>query len=445
MKAALMAAGSRGDVQPFVCLGRELVERGHEVQVVVPRDGEPMARAAGLSFRALPNDVREMFGKVEAHRMLAKGDATSFFGWIRKEELAYAEEMRRVLIATGESVDLMVCGTLLEARCKAIGRARGVAIVPLHLAPFFPSRSYASALLSRYRLGPLNRVSHDLALHMLYRFQRDDLRALHVELGIPPPSWSAFRRALSGGEPAVLGYSRALFPRPRDWPAGARPVGFLRPSPPLRARLGEEGVPPELDEWLRAGSRPVFFGFGSMPVLESRTTAPAIRAALAELGMRGIVATGWSDVDVGGDETLFVVDAVDHQSLLPRCAAAVHHGGAGTTAASAAAGIPTLVCSVVADQAFWGARCRALGIGDTFPFKRLNTRRLVAALCRVLRPDVGTRAEQVARRMAEEDGVAGAVAFIEEMDRSGRAPAGAAIRRPRDRQNAMEVEADGGR
>jgi UDP:flavonoid glycosyltransferase YjiC (YdhE family) len=444
MKVTLMAAGSRGDIQPFACLGGALVERGHEVELVAPRDGEPMARAAGLSFRAIPTDVREMFGSATARRMLARGRASSFFRWVRKEEGAYAAEMRRVLLAASEEADLIVCGLFLDARCQAIASTRGIEAVPLHLAPLHPSRSYVSPLLPQHRFGPLTRVSHDLALHLLYRSQRDDLRALHRELGIPPPSWSMWRREWRGDRPALLGYSQVLFPRPPDWAVGVRPVGCLRPTSELRARLGASGVPADLDEWLQVGPRPVFFGFGSMPVLTG-TMLPTIRAALAELGMRGILATGWSEVDAGSDETLFVVDDVDHQSLLPRCAAAVHHGGAGTTAASAAAGIPTVVCSVVADQAFWGARCRALGIGDTLPFRKLNTRRLVASLRDLLRPDVAARAKQVARRMTDEDGVARAVAVIEAMDLGCRSAASLAPPRAdrKEPANAKGVEAHG--
>jgi UDP:flavonoid glycosyltransferase YjiC (YdhE family) len=158
-----------------------------------------------------------------------------------------------------------------------------------------------------------------------------------------------------------------------------------------------------------------------MPVLDRATTLRAIRSALARLGVRGILVAGWSELSEEGDESLYVVDRVDHEALLPRCAAAVHAGGAGTTAASAAAGTPTLICSVWWDQPLWGARCRQLGIGDTFPFTKLDARRLFNGLRSMLRPEVAARAEEVARRMADEDGVADAVAQIEEgrMDEAG--------------------------
>jgi UDP:flavonoid glycosyltransferase YjiC (YdhE family) len=150
-----------------------------------------------------------------------------------------------------------------------------------------------------------------------------------------------------------------------------------------------------------------------MPVLDQGAMLSTIRTALANLGARGIVAAGWSALSAAGDETLFVVDEIDHQSLLPRCAAAVHHGGAGTTAASLAAGTPTVICSVFGDQPFWGERCRALGVGETFPFAKLDVPRLTDALRTVLSPAAAVRAREVGTRMADEDGVGRAVAYLD--------------------------------
>jgi sterol 3beta-glucosyltransferase len=157
----------------------------------------------------------------------------------------------------------------------------------------------------------------------------------------------------------------------------------------------------------------VFLGFGSTPVLDGAGHLRMIRATLSDLGVRGILAVGWSELDHAGDDTLFVIDEVDHQALLPRCAAAVHHGGAGTTHTSLAAGTPTLICSVFADQPFWGAQCRRLGVGATFPFARLNAKRLSDGLRAVLDGRVAARAKEVARRMGEEDGIGAAVAHLE--------------------------------
>jgi sterol 3beta-glucosyltransferase len=404
-------------VQPYVCLARGLADRGHEVRLIAPRNGEAMARAADVSFRALPLDVQSLILTEPAQRMLAAGRITAATKWLQNHEKEYAAEVRRTLIAETESVDLIVSHWFLQDHCAAVATARRIAHVPLHLSPCIPSRSFPSAFIAqrgRWRqVRPLNRVSHQLVLEMFWRTRRDEVSILRRELGVPPASRLMTRTIARGEAPCLLGYSQTLFPTPGDWPTSAHPAGFLAPWPELRVRLSERGVPPELDDWLQAGSPPVFLGFGSMPVLDAKSLLRTVRATLRNLGVRGILAAGWSELDTVRDDTLFVVDEVDHQSLLPRCAAAVHHGGAGTTHTSLAAGTPTLVCSVFADQPFWGSQCRRLRVGATFPFTRLNAKRLTSGLRAVLDSRVAARAKEIARRMADEDGVAAAVSYVE--------------------------------
>jgi sterol 3beta-glucosyltransferase len=418
VRVALVSLGSRGDVQPYVCLARALADSGHAVRVIAPRNGEEMARLADVPFRALPIDVHAMKLAEPAQRMLASGRITTFARWLASEMKARAPELRRTLVSETESVDLIVSHVLLADHCATIAAARGVAHVPLHLTPFLPSRGFPSVGVTqrgRWRqLGPLNYVSHQLVLEMVWRMSRDDVSTLRRELGVPPASRSVIRTIARGEAPCLLAYSQTVFPSPGDWPSSARPVGFLAPWPDLRARLGEQGVPSELDDWLQAGRPPVFLGFGSTPVLDGPRQLRTIRATLDNLGVRGILAAGWSGLEAAGDKTLFVIDEVDHQSLLPRCAAAVHHGGAGTTHASLAAGTPTLISSVFGDQPFWGAQCQHLGVGATIPFAKLNTQRLTSGLRAILDSKVATRAHEVARRMGNEDGIAAAVANLEQ-------------------------------
>jgi sterol 3beta-glucosyltransferase len=310
-----------------------------------------------------------------------------------------------------------MCNLVAEAKCRAVAQAWRVAIVPVHLQPHVLSWTYPSVWSGWRSLGPLlNRVSHELTYQMGWRAQREGLASLHRELGLAPPTSSTVRPMIRGESPTLLAYSQALCPAPASWPATMRPVGPLKLSPELRVRLGEAGIAAELEAWLRAGPPPVFLGFGSMPILDKRAMLRTIRESLSALGVRGILAAGWSELDehdTASDETLILVGNVDHESLLPQCRATVHHGGAGTIAASIGAGLPTLVCSVFADQRFWGLRCRKLGTGDTFPFAKLDPGRLTRGLESVLDPEVANRARRAARRIAEEDGVGTAVAYLD--------------------------------
>ncbi len=81
------------------------------------------------------------------------------------------------------------------------------------------------------------------------------------------------------------------------------------------------------------------------------------------------------------------------------------YGGAGTTYASLLAGLPTLICSVFADQPFWGSRVEKLGVGMTIAFQKLTEARLLAGLRRLLDEGVQARARELGAALREERGL----------------------------------------
>ena len=226
-----------------------------------------------------------------------------------------------------------------------------------------------SPLLTQRRLGPLKRLAHDLAFSVFYRFQRDDLVALHERTR---PSGRAAGRGGAAGlapdaprsarlQPGSLSATAGLVERVSR-SASSAVAGAARParrkvaSRRTRRLAAGRAAAGLLRLWQHAGPRRAGDA-GNDP------------AGSSELGSARGRRRGLERADDARDERTQVVDAVNHQSLLPRCPAAVHHGGAGRPPAGAGAGIPALVSRCLADQPFRGARCRALGIGDTIPFK----------------------------------------------------------------------------
>src|ERR1051325_3647846 len=94
----------------------------------------------------------------------------------------------------------------------------------------------------------------------------------------------------------------------------------------------EDAFDPNLDQFLNAGERPVYLGFGSMPILDWDAVIRMTARVTARLGVRAVIATGWTEHSAARlPEHLFMVESADHSQLFPRCEALVHHGGAGTT------------------------------------------------------------------------------------------------------------------
>ncbi|MEV5964057.1 glycosyltransferase [Kribbella sp. NPDC051952] len=115
---------------------------------------------------------------------------------------------------------------------------------------------------------------------------------------------------------------------------------------------------------------------------------------------------GWADLSaVDGQEDCFVVGEVNHHELFPRMAAVVHHGGAGTTATSARAGVPQVVVPQGADQPYWASRVAELGIGVAHDGPNLTAESLTTALENAMAPETTERAGAMAKRASTDGAV----------------------------------------
>jgi len=172
---------------------------------------------------------------------------------------------------------------------------------------------------------------------------------------------------------------------------------------------------PALAAFLEAGPPPVYFGFGSMPGLDPETMTGMILDALEMTGKRGLLAVGSGAIGLEkmSDRAFFLKNA-PHDVLLPRASAAVHHGGAGTTAASLRAGLPTQIIPFFGDQPFWGRRVAALGAGPA-PLNRrtLSASILANALVAMDVPTMRSRAKALGAAIESDRGIEMAIEFLE--------------------------------
>ena len=154
-------------------------------------------------------------------------------------------------------------------------------------------------------------------------------------------------------------------------------------------------LPADLEAFIESGDPPIYAGFGSMPAAGDLTRR-LIGAARA-VGRRVIVSRGWADLDVVDDvRDCMVVGDVSHDVLFPQVAAIVHHGGAGTTAAAARAGVPQVITPMFGDQFYWAGRIVDLKLGATTSYSTMTEESLTDALREALDPAVAVRARTLA-------------------------------------------------
>jgi UDP:flavonoid glycosyltransferase YjiC (YdhE family) len=175
-------------------------------------------------------------------------------------------------------------------------------------------------------------------------------------------------------------------------------------------------MPRELDDFLAGGDPPLVFTLGSSAVgAAGRFYAESVAAA-ERLGVRAVLLTGGfaeNEQAAPSPRRLHVATA-PHQSLFPRAAAVVHHGGVGTTGQALRAGRPTLVVPHAHDQADNAARVVRLGVAQSIPASAYQADGVVKALDRLLRDaSFAVRAREVGELVRAEGGGESAADAIE--------------------------------
>jgi UDP:flavonoid glycosyltransferase YjiC (YdhE family) len=417
MKFAMATWGGRGDIEPCVAVGRELLRRGHDVRMAVPPDLVGFAEAAGLVAVAFGPDVRrwlDMYRNVWTRSLGNPWRIQDRFRSRRavKEPIIQCwGEMTTTLTSLADGADLLFTGVNFEDLAVDVAECYDIPLATLH---WFPLR--ANGQLLPFLPGPLGRSAVTAFWWLVWRQGRKVQDAQRRELGLPKATGPGPRRIAERGSLEIQAYDEVCFPGlAAEWAkwGGRRPfVGTLTMELPT-------DVDEEVLSWIAAGTPPICFGFGSFPVESPADTLNMIGAACAQLGERALVCSGATDFShVPHSDHVKVVGPVNYAAIFPACRAVVHHGGGGTTAAGLRAGVPTLILWTLPDQPLWGAAVKRLKVGTARRFSTTTQESLVADLRTILAPQYATRAREVATRMTKPaENVAAAADLLENFAR----------------------------
>ncbi|MBJ7288208.1 glycosyltransferase [Williamsia sp.] len=404
MRLALALNGSRGDVQPGIAVALEMADRGHDVVVGVPENLVDFARGHGVDAQMFAPDTDDLLRSPLIKRDLKSSNPRTRARAIREVTEFGAATMDERLLEMADGADLVVTGLMGQERGATVAEFRDAAFVPLHYCPVRPSRSVPVPLgpLAALRaVPPLSKAVWRLVDHAFWlgSARRGDV-ALRQRLGMAAASGPLGGRLRSAGTAEIQAYDPGLFPTlAAEWGPQRPLTGFVT----LPASEGDHPSD-EVSTWLDAGSPPVYVGFGSMPLADAATTFTHIAETIRAQGHRVLVCAGPNSDAIAGrlaNPEVMVVGAVDHRLVLPRCVAAVHHGGAGTTGACARAGVPSLIAAFSADQPLWGRAISETGLGATCGVSQVDGTALPDLIRRILDPDTALRSRTFAQQMIE--------------------------------------------
>jgi UDP:flavonoid glycosyltransferase YjiC (YdhE family) len=415
MRILFAAFGSRGDVQPILALGKGLQQAGYEVVIAAGSNFQTWIEAAGFEYAPIGLDVQAMMTSGSGKQWIENSSDSSLKEAqnMRRMLEEHAAGMNKTLWDICQSADVLVSGLPLASFIDAVAEKTGKPHIYLALAPVAPTQDPAGTLVpARLQRSRLNLVAGNIGLYFLWWIFNRTANDFRRYLGLSALNFWQFR-ARWLRLPTILGASPLVVPPSQDWRATTYVTGYW---------FYEEGSayqpPTALQQFLDAGTAPVYIGFGSMANNDPQATAQLLIAALQATRQRGIIYSGWGGLHAQQlPPNVYLLEGAPHDWLFPRMKAVVHHGGAGTTAAALRAGVPTTVVSHMGDQPYWGRRVAELGVGAK-PIRRheLTVQTLSAAIQQMVsQPAMTVKAQALGAQIRQEDGVAQAVAAFQRL------------------------------
>jgi len=413
MKITILAAGTRGDVQPYISLGRELKKAGQEVRIATFKNFEDLVKGSGLEFYPIKGDVSSL-AISDSTRSVRQADSPLkiILGFNKLKSYVFELQEDFFNACTGSDAIVYHPGVTIGFFAAQYLRIPSILATPF---PMTPTRDFPALIFyNSVRLGGrYNYATHKIFEQVMWFGSSSAVSQFwKKKFGRAPQEFSCpFGKQNTRINPTIISCSNHVFPRPRDWSENVYNTGywFLDEEADWKPSDG-------LLDFLQSGAAPVYVGFGSLgePSQAVQTTRLVIEA-LRRSGRRGILATGWggmSSIDNVPDD-IFIVESAPHSWLFPRMAAVVHHGGAGTTAAGLRAGIPSIIIPQSNDHFAWGRRLYELGVGSKpIPKKNLTGEKLADAVKFVSTKEIMEAAKDLGVKIQGEKGAETAARII---------------------------------
>lgn len=367
LNIVIMVIGSRGDIQPFLRLGKILQEEhNHRVRIAThPAFREFVEKDTNLEFFSVGGDPAELMAFMVKNPGLIPKPQTIREGEIAKRREAMYEMFEgfwRACINTtddeheianirmmGEKYPFVADAIIANPPSFAHVHCAERLGIPLHLMFTFPTsptqqfpHPLANIKQSNMDRNYTNFISYPLVDMMTWQGLGDLVNRFRVKtLGLEPIStlWAPGQLHRMR-VPYTYLWSPALIPKPDDWGTEIQITGFVFLD------LASSFKPAkELVDFLEAGEPPVYIGFGSIVVDDPDKFTALIFEAVEKAGVRALVSKGWGGLGEEGNvpKNIYMLGNTPHDWLFPRVSAVVHHGGAGSTAIGLKCGKPTFI------------------------------------------------------------------------------------------------------
>lgn len=407
MRYGIITTGSRGDVQPFIALALALMDKGHDVTIVASENFRDFVEGFGVPYLPITGNTEQLLNSPEALRILEGGSIFKFLYHLQKVSARTADQSNRDILEACSHFDGLVTSVIPLPNVYSIAEKFGKKCAVVFLsAPPIPTREFPFQAFGSKGHPWLNRFSYRL-MGLGYAMISKQVDQFRRSIGLPVTN--VMKACLQSDMLALTAVSQQLIRQPHDWPPNAHVTGFFY-LPPSANEMNE--IPEGLEDWLAKGDKPLYMGFGSIPIPDNEKLLHTLQGILAK--RRVVFGAGWSILkNIPAHPNLFVTKYVNHDWLLPRCSTAIIHGGIGTVSAALRSGIPVIVVSILADQPVNGQMIEQKKLGYHLPFKKLSPEKLLRAIHATDDQKIKETCRATAAAIRAEDSLGNAVHLLE--------------------------------
>jgi len=362
MKIILTSIGTRGDVEPFLAIGKILKEKGHQVICAFSEKYRELTESCDLEFTSLGrknDDVLES----DANRIVMGGSGIKkIFAFIKLMKLAQSQkvpqekEFKLYELVKQEKPDRILYHSKnvypLLWECK--NRGKTIFVSPfayfhyIEGHTFFSGKNYGDFFNKlTFKLSDFGVVTATMAAKKWLQIdekitKRELINTIH-------------------SRKFIYTLSPSLFPRPDYWASNIKVLGHQE------LKINTDWKPEKaLTEFIEKHAKILFITFGSMPNPEPEQKTKIIFEILERNKIPAIINTasgGLVKPDKFNSELIYFVSQISYDWIFPKMYAVIQHGGCGTTHLAIKYGCATMIIPHFMDQFVWDKIISDLGVG----------------------------------------------------------------------------------
>ena len=327
MKVTILMYGSRGDIQPFIPLSLGLMARGHSVKLAAPARFKTLIEENGITFVSLAGDPAAL-----SQRLNNSGNnILRMINSLMDHAIEIGADVLQQTEKACSDADFIIHTFMHAVGGHTLACEKNIPDAHVQLFPMFtPTGDYPNITLRDLKFRSANRLTHKVSRLITIWGAKIGFEQVRRQTGFAKRKlYSPFDdHAARPPTPILCAWSPSVLPPSRDWTPNVNVTGYFF------GELDSTYQPPiELQRFLDEGKSPICISFGSMINRDARKIDHIVHETLRRTNNRGIVLSGWSEVQNQSSKNLLYFDAIPHQWLLPHCKLIIHHGGAGTISA----------------------------------------------------------------------------------------------------------------